>query len=260
MYSISKYLHFVYLLNTHRGTDGMALIHRLVAIAQSVVPQRALIRKLDRAQTGPILETLQFAGWLARSALAMAANKTFCWRHYIFIRRIASLRDNRKPGTCYSNAMSSLKAALENRGDLLRVTLSGVIDERSELTTVFAEISQETILDLSGVERLNSIGILRWVPAIEALSQRQKVRIEAISYAFALQANCVANLFGQAHVVSCMAPYFCAKCGGNQMVLVTRDELSEGAAVPQKGPCIACGNDQLEFDELDSYFAFFEID
>lgn len=137
-----------------------------------------------------------------------------------------------------------------------RVELSGAIDESADLGDVFRAIDGDALFDLSGIERINSIGVLRWVSAFVPHTETHEVIIEAVSYPMMLQANCVANLFGSASVRSCLAPYFCPTCKDHQMVLVTVDQL---AAAEGSAPAVSCQRCRtlLDFDELDVYFQFF---
>ena len=137
----------------------------------------------------------------------------------------------------------------------VRILISGALDEVSDFEGLFSRIGSAApvVLDLAGVERLNSIGVHRWIDALGPFSAERPTSVEACSYVVALQANCVANLFGQAVVRSTLAPYYCEGCRDTRMVLVTAEE-----AASRTGPvkhCPTC-HAALAFDELDSYFDF----
>jgi hypothetical protein len=141
----------------------------------------------------------------------------------------------------------------ESKG--FRVTLGGVIDETADLARVFAGLDGPTTFDLGGVERINSMGLHRWIPLIGELANRHEVQLERIAYVFVLQANSVANLFGKARVRSCLAPYFSPATQETLMIEVGADEVV-GGAPPQKA-CPKTGT-PMEFDDLDSYFYFLQ--
>jgi len=141
-------------------------------------------------------------------------------------------------------------------GGVQRVALAGSIDENADLAAVFAQLSGPTIMNLKAVERVNSMGVHRWVPLVSALSAQHRLEIEEISYALVQNANVVANLFGTAIIRSCVAPYFCGSCNENVSVTVTGDEVAKHGFGPPPKPCARCGG-ALEFDELDGYFHFF---
>jgi len=135
-----------------------------------------------------------------------------------------------------------------------RVALAGAIDETSDIDALFAEIDHDAVIDLSAIERINSIGGHRWIRAIARLTSQHRISIEACSYPVVLQANVVSNFFSTAEVRSCMAPYFCPACNQNVTVLVTRAEVHAADGAPDK-ECSTCGG-PMEFDELDSYLGF----
>lgn len=154
--------------------------------------------------------------------------------------------------------MTTLRADVERLADgTLRVTLHGALDERSDLGAIFGAIDADVALNLRRVERINSIGIHKWVTAIGPLSEERRVWLEEIPYPLVLSANAVANLFGQATPVSCMAPYFCERCGDSRTEVVQTAEVSAAGVAPAR-TCSVCGG-PLAFDELDTYFRFLRV-
>jgi hypothetical protein len=143
-------------------------------------------------------------------------------------------------------------AVTADSGGRERVSFSGSIDEHADLAAAFARIHGDAILDLSGVERMNSIGVHRFIPLMNAVAARHRISVRALSYPVALQAGCVANLFGDAHLESCLAPYACPRCRAVHTLEVSVDEVrkSGGRAPARRCECGA----ELDFDELDSYF------
>jgi hypothetical protein len=138
-----------------------------------------------------------------------------------------------------------------------RVTMSGTIDENSDLDAAFSKLSGDMVINMKDVERVNSMGVHLWIPVMARLSANHRVVVEEISYAFVFNANAVANLFGSAQVVSCTAPYYCAKCKDHVMVKVTVDEVAAAGGAPPQKRCARC-TAAMEFDELDGYFSFFK--
>jgi hypothetical protein len=151
--------------------------------------------------------------------------------------------------------MGRLQYDIKRDNNSLKVTLTGVMDEEADLAKVFSSLDGATIFDLGGIDRINSMGIHRWIPLITDLADRHPVTIQRISYPMVLQANTVANLFGKAKLESCLAPYFSPAVRENFMVEVRANEVVDGAA-PTK-PCPKTGQ-PMEFDELDSYFYFLQ--
>jgi len=151
--------------------------------------------------------------------------------------------------------MASLKSEISKDDSRNLVKLSGAMDEESDLGSVFTELDGPTTFDLGEIQRVNSMGIHLWIPLITELSAKHEVLIERIAYPMVLQANTVANLFGRARVTSCFAPYFSPAVHENFMVEVKASEVVDGTA-PVK-MCPETG-EEMEFDELDSYFYFLQ--
>jgi hypothetical protein len=152
--------------------------------------------------------------------------------------------------------MSTISSKIEKTEDGgSRVLLSGSIDESSDLDSVFAGVEGRCIVSLEGIERINSMGIHRWIPTIAKLAKEHEVVVERLSYPVSLQANVVANLFGGAPVVSCVAPYFCNTCQEDRTAVVTAEEVQAADGSAPEKHCDAC-DDPMEFDELDTYFLF----
>jgi hypothetical protein len=152
----------------------------------------------------------------------------------------------------------TLVATIEANGRTTLVSLSGAIDENSNLESLFARLVGDTVFNLAAVERVNSMGVHRWIPLITRLSAKHRIELVDISYALVQNANVVANMFGSGVVRSCMAPYFCSTCKTNVVTSVTREEVAASPDAPPTKHCARCKN-ELEFDELDSYFAFFKL-
>jgi hypothetical protein len=152
--------------------------------------------------------------------------------------------------------MTTLEANVQRHADgTLHVFLTGTMDEESDFDGVFARLDGDVVLDLSGVRRVNSIGVHRWIEAISQFSREHDTAVEACSYVVALQAGCIANLFGSAKVRSTLAPYFCPSCNDSRTVNIAADEIEGKDAMPPAKRCPVCET-VMAFDELDNYFDF----
>ncbi|MEQ1737643.1 MAG: hypothetical protein ABL886_14715 [Rhodoglobus sp.] len=138
----------------------------------------------------------------------------------------------------------------------LRITLSGGLDESADLDGLFARIDRACILNLRGVERVNSMGVHNWLVAISKVSSKHRLVVEEISYGLVQNAIAVTNLFGSADVVSCLAPYACARCDAHVVLTVRREEVFAAGGGPPTRQCERCGSN-MEFEEIDGYFSFF---
>lgn len=133
------------------------------------------------------------------------------------------------------------------------VKLIGAIDETASLE-FFGELQGRVEFDLSGVERINSVGINRWIRAFTPLAERAKVTVTRLSYPMALQAGALLNLFAGARVASTMAPYYCGSCKASPSLEVEAAEVRRGGPPPDK-QCPGCGA-SLTFDELTEFLDF----
>jgi hypothetical protein len=136
------------------------------------------------------------------------------------------------------------------------VVLLGTIDENADLASVFARLDRDTTMNLEHIERVNSMGVHRWVPLITSFTANHLLMIERISYPLVQNANVVSNLFGAATVRSCIAPYYCPECKTNVSLVIRQQEVIGNGFAPPSKLCAKCNAD-LEFDELDGYFHFF---
>jgi hypothetical protein len=140
-----------------------------------------------------------------------------------------------------------------------RVYLTGTIDERAPIQQILGEIKEDVVLNLSRIERVNSVGLLQWLKHIGPLTRTYRVEVEAISYGLSLQANQLTDLFGKAHVRSCLAPYFCPVCKTNRQVEVTAAEVAALTSGAPDKPCPECQS-SMDFDDLDDFFSFLRSD
>jgi hypothetical protein len=150
--------------------------------------------------------------------------------------------------------MSLIVQREDREGGKVVLRLKGAIDENAALPQIFQDLPASVEFHLSGVERINSVGINRWIQLFSACSKTRSVTVSALSYPVVMQVNCISNLFAGATIVSCMAPYFCSACETRREVLVSRDEVPAGGMPSPR--CPQCQG-PLDFDELDSYFALF---
>jgi hypothetical protein len=142
-----------------------------------------------------------------------------------------------------------------NADGSVSIHLRGTIDERADIERLFTTLTGPLRFNLREVERINSIGIARWISNFADYSKRFPTVVEEVSYAFAIQANAIANLFGKATVTSCLAPYFCGRCAQSRMCLVTREELLSARDRAPERRCSVCES-VMPFDDLESYFNF----
>ncbi len=145
----------------------------------------------------------------------------------------------------------------ERRSGANLVRLSGSLDEHSDLDEITARVvGAEVLINLSGVERINSTGTRDWVNWLAALEARGvRPTLVACSPAVVNQLNLVKNFAGRAIVKSFQTPYHCAACSLDKLLLVNVSEM-RGRATPPPCTCDDCGKAMVLADETGTYFSF----
>jgi hypothetical protein len=143
----------------------------------------------------------------------------------------------------------------DDRGSILR--FSGLIDEEARFPDLEGELGERVLLDLEGVERINSCGVRDWIRWIGARPFSLKVEFEKCSPTFVEQANCVRGIIpGGAKIHSFHVPYFCGGCRELSRRLVDIPPGGGTVALPPEIPCEKCGG-RAEVDVIeDDYLSF----
>ncbi len=138
-----------------------------------------------------------------------------------------------------------------NLPDHTRVTFSGVLDERGDLSEL-ARLHGAVVFDLAEVRRVTSCGVTRWLRLLESLSGVDTLAFERCSLAIVAQLNMVRGFRGKAEVRSFFAPYISSATGDEVERLLTPAEVPERGA-----PRFSAGGGTLELNDLpERYFAF----
>lgn len=158
--------------------------------------------------------------------------------------------------------MSRFFLGINTVEDVSFLKISGTIDEDNALAGSLKKIEGRTVvIDLSGVERINSCGVRDWVNWLNDLEAagKQAVLVRC-SPCIVTQINLVHNFVGKGIVKSFFAPYYCGRCDKEQQKLLQVEQFagSTQAHAPtfraegcQNMPC------ELQFDDIEeSYFAF----
>jgi anti-anti-sigma regulatory factor len=152
---------------------------------------------------------------------------------------------------------SKFHHSIQRQGEISCVKLAGVIDEDNELAGLEERIEGETVvIDVGGVERINTCGVrdwVNWLGAIEA--RRARVVLVNCSPAIIAQINLVDNFAGSGVIKSFYLPYYCAECDREKAVLCETSELGPPPHDPPRHRCDDC-DQVMEFDDMGSYFAF----
>jgi hypothetical protein len=139
--------------------------------------------------------------------------------------------------------------------ELRCVTLKGEINETSDFRAIF-RLTGKVVIDMSGITRINSMGIQSWIDAARNANDQLELIFERCSLAVVSQLNMIPKFARTGRVASIQAPYFCTECEKEYMELLPLDEIVDKQPPPRS--CSSC-NTELQFDELpEVYFSFTE--
>jgi anti-anti-sigma regulatory factor len=151
-----------------------------------------------------------------------------------------------------------LLATVQQRNDESNVRLAGILDEDNNLGEIVGKVSAgRTVINLSGLERINSCGTRDWVNWLARLDAKgiQPVFV-ACSPAIVAQLNLVKNFAGHGAVKSFQVPYHCPECDEEKLLLVDVADMGPAPHVPPECRCDDC-EALMTFDDLaEAYFGF----
>lgn len=145
---------------------------------------------------------------------------------------------------------------LDENGGVRRFTLQGEITEEADFAGVLSEATGPVVLNLAGINRINSCGVREWITFLQQLSAATAgVALEACSPVMVRQLSMIATMRQDADVTSILVPYFCESCDDERTVRLAlqngvRPELAETT------PCPECEGEMDLDDTSESYLAF----
>lgn len=152
--------------------------------------------------------------------------------------------------------MAADEGPLTWTADGARFTLTGAFTEKADFAGLLQQIPENAVLDVSGIQHINSTGVRAWTQFVAKLEQKgAKVVLERCSVMFMAQVNMIARFAGGFPVKSFLARFACGTCDAWEDVLV---DAGPGARAALEGtrPCSKCGG-TVELDDLvDSYASF----
>ncbi len=142
----------------------------------------------------------------------------------------------------------------------LTLTLTGALDEHAVLPSLDWTGIVKVNIDLHGVYRCNSMGLLRWGRFMKSLPTTLAIRLTNCSTTLVKHMNLFISFLGHPglEVESFYVTYSCPGCGNGTDVLMRSDELAVIGlqAVTKNGACAACKT-ELELEEWpDKQFLF----
>ena len=134
------------------------------------------------------------------------------------------------------------------------ITFVGVLDEESGLEAL-PPLSGKVTFDLSGVSRMNSDGIRRWINFLRSLVAVNDLTFVRCSVPAVRQLNFTLGFQGKAKVESFYAPYACVETGEEEERLLKTSDIKD----PLHPPTFPVKGGLMEFcDVPERYFAFLQ--
>jgi ABC-type transporter Mla MlaB component len=151
-----------------------------------------------------------------------------------------------------------MKHQSTTEGDVTTITLSGDMTEdvTAALTAIRgSKLAKQVVFDCERVDRMNSIGVGRWVQFLEQIGRGRSLAFEHCPPSFVDYANILPNFFCSGEVRSIFAPFTCGgRCGRAALVLLETKGLTSAGLAPQL--CGKCEG-QLSVDvDAEDYLGF----
>ncbi len=153
----------------------------------------------------------------------------------------------------------SLQIDRKVTGEVVVVTLKGMITEDSPIEDLKKDLKPFVIFDLAGVERINSYGIRQWINIMKEIHmQAKQVVFTRCPPMLIEQFNMISNFGGGGVVYSFYLPYYSEKDDKEVKLLFAIPEGKSPETMPDPvSVAKAQGKSDLEFNDVeDEYFYF----
>ena len=142
---------------------------------------------------------------------------------------------------------TSLRSRIEKRPGATWVALSGHLDEAADLTPL-NQLPSPLVIDLSGLDRINSVGVRDWMDFVRAREHAGiDLTFERCSPSVVSQMSMITHFMGtRSRVKSLQIPYLCTSCKTEHLHVL---EVAQGAQIQLQLPCPKC-QAEMEVDDL----------
>lgn len=156
-----------------------------------------------------------------------------------------------------ANGRVMLQINISERGSVSKVTLSGIIDENSDLAPLL-EIKTESIeIECSKVVRINSVGIERWRNIFsEIRGYGRKLVFTQVSPVLVDVQNFISSFIETAEELSVCVPYDCNSCNSNTIVIIETKDIAAKMSTLETTACVKCGKSAEMTEIPEEYFGF----
>lgn len=145
-----------------------------------------------------------------------------------------------------------LRSQVEQRDGRTWIGLSGHLNEAADLTPL-TQLPGPLVIDLSGLDRINSLGVRDWMRFIRTCETAGvDLTFERCSPTIVGQISMITNFMGtRSQISSVEVPYLCTSCASERIQLL---ELVPGAELQLTITCPKCGA-PMELDDLVETYA-----
>lgn len=141
-----------------------------------------------------------------------------------------------------------------------KINIEGEINEWSNFDEIFTNRESPLVINMRGVQRINSSGIKSWIESLNHFPKLE-IELEECPESVVLQCNVITNFMGkdQVRIKSFYAYYYCDNDDSEKMVLFKEGEHYEWGQGITRRPEVSCGlcDSAMELDDdPESYFLF----
>ncbi len=136
---------------------------------------------------------------------------------------------------------------------VVTAVLSGSITEFSSFVSIIDGLPPpqngaraKVVIDLGGIEHINSCGVREWINFLKTLEKMQvPVELWRCSVPMVRQMTMIPSMRGAAHLGSVLLPYYCSACDDDRVLLI---DIPSAEGIHDEAPCPVC-NSAMEFDD-----------
>ena len=220
-------------------------------LAGDFTPLSELVPGLPMAQD--VDELVDFA--LQRNPAHRVGSADIFRRALVELRKGMNVPTRRREERPTPPEKRTLASWVSNGRDFSIVELAGALDSASVMVNVSGIASRRVSLRLARVSSLDSEGCYKWSRWLRQLRAHcVELTLHDCSPTLVRQADLDPSFLQSVPVVSVLAPFYCAHCGDQVLVSVTRDEARTGRRLSPVCPVCSL---PMRFDEVrETYFRF----
>jgi len=135
--------------------------------------------------------------------------------------------------------------------------VGGTISEDSDFSDLVGFEERVVRIDLGGVDRINSLGVLQWCTTVgEIAAQGKDILLERCPAVMVQQFNMIAYTLKGCVVRSVLVPYYCENCDNVNQTFIEFGE--ETAVVEEESSCPKCSSTMVCEYLPDNYLSFLQ--